>query len=150
MQNPATFSDNRPIPAKIHVEQFTHDPYTQVAPAVDEWHSSGQWSAQNWSDGQVLLELDLHPFIQRPGQYELRLAPDAPVPALLVAHATLYFEGQSAAPGMLTPLANPHTFNINRTAQVVEQSSSVLQLQLHDRSGTHPPGSIWIRPRFAE
>ncbi|NNM87205.1 MAG: alpha-L-fucosidase, partial [Phycisphaerae bacterium] len=33
--------------AAFHVEQFTHDPYTQVAPAVDEWHSSGQWSAQN-------------------------------------------------------------------------------------------------------
>jgi alpha-L-fucosidase len=64
-------------------------------------------------------------------------------------HSELY-EGEVATPGLLTPLAAPNTFNVNRTAQVTAETRSVLIVELTAKDGSDCAGAVWIRPRLAD
>jgi alpha-L-fucosidase len=103
------------------------------------WQQCGSWAS-----GQRQLRLELNRFIPKPGQYEVRL--DAAGGMLQVAEAKLLYEGAEATPGMLTR-SGGNLFNVNRTAQVTGETSTVLVLALH---GTKGAGTVWIRPRFTE
>jgi alpha-L-fucosidase len=104
--------------------------------AATSWQRCGAWEA-----GQTSVSLDLNKFITKPGQYEVRFDPTPRIKS-----ATLLYEGEEATPGMLMKTGN-NTFNINRTAQVTGDTSSVLRIEF---DGNDHAGTVWIRPRFGE
>lgn len=114
------------------------------------WQRCGAWTPQSFRDGKAAFDVDLSPFILRPGQYEVRFEPTAGSSALRITKLTLLYEGEAATPGLLTPLSAPHTFNVNRTAQVTSETSSKLRVELTPDGGTDGAGTIWIRPRPTE
>ena len=67
-----------------------------------------------------------------------------------VDHATLLYEGENATPGLLTRLEAPNTFNVNRTGQVTQETSSVLRVEFTAEGGSDCAGTVWIRPRPTE
>ena len=67
--------------------------------------------------------------------------------SLCITATTLLYEGEVATPGLLTSLAVPNTFNVNRTAQVTAETRSVLKVELTAKDGSDCAGTVWIRPR---
>ena len=112
---------------------------------MSTWHECGTWSPTDFAKGKATLEIDLSPFIPQPGQYEVRFEPAGGQANLEIAKIELFYEGEKATSTLLTRLKAPHTFNINRTAQVTGETSSALRIVLSadgDSSGT-----VLIRPR---
>ena len=114
------------------------------------WQSCGAWTAESFRDGKAILTLDLSRFIPKPGQFEVKFEQTGGQHALRVTRTKLLYEGEEATPGLLTPLAAPNTFNINRTAQVTKETSSVLKVEITADGGADCDGAVWIRPRPAE
>ena len=65
----------------------------------------------------------------------------------LITETTLLYEGEVATPGLLTHLAAPNTFNVNRAAQVTKETRSVLKVELTAKDGSDCAGTVGIRPR---
>ena len=59
-------------------------------------------------------------------------------------------KGEVATPGLLTSLAAPHIFNVNRTAQATTETRSELEVELTAKDGSDCTGTVWIRPRPIE
>lgn len=114
------------------------------------WQRCGGWAPENFRDGTATMTLDLSPFIPVPGQYEVKFEQTGGKNTLRITQATLVFEGESTAPEMLTPLPAPNAFNVNRTAQVTHESSSLLKTKFTADGGTDCAGPVWIRPRPGE
>lgn len=118
-------------------------------PGAQNWQRCGEWTAQNLRDNKATLTLDLSPFIPEPGQFEVKFEKTSGQNALRIAKATLLYEGDEATPGLLTRLAAPNTFNVNRTAQVTKETRSVLKVEIAPDSGADSQGTVWIRSREA-
>lgn len=114
------------------------------------WQRCGAWAPPSFRDGKAALDVDLSPFIPQPGQYEVRFEPTADSSALRITQLTLLYEGEAATPGLLTPLSAPHTFNVNRTAQVTSETTSKLRVELTLDGKPDGEGTIWIRRRPTE
>lgn len=114
------------------------------------WQRCGAWAPPSFRDGKAALDVDLSPFIPQPGQYEVRFEPTTDSSALRITQLTLLYEGEAATPGLLTPLSAPHTFNVNRTAQVTSETTSKLQVELTLDGKPDGEGTIWIRRRPTE
>jgi hypothetical protein len=121
-----------------------------VHPGAPGWQRCGAWTAKSFHDGKAALSLDLSPFIPNPGQFEVKLEQTDGEQALRITKTKLLYEGEEATPGLLTRLPAPNTFNVNRTAQVTKETSSVLKVEIATASGTDCQGTVWIRPRPAE
>lgn len=119
-------------------------------PGPRAWQRCGTWDAQAFRDGRASLTLDLSPFIPEPGQYEVKFEQTGGRHPLRILNAVLLYEGAEATPGLLTPMDAAHTFNINRTAQVTQETSSVLKVEISAAGGSDCQGTVWIRPRAAE
>jgi hypothetical protein len=63
-----------------------------------------------------------------------------------VLHTVLLYEGDEALPDMLVKTGE-HAFNINRTAQVTEETSSVLDIRFDVAESV---GTVRIRSALAE
>jgi hypothetical protein len=116
-------------------------------PGAPGWQRCGAWTAQTFRNGQATLTLDLSPFILKPGQFEVKFEQTGGINPFRVGKATLLYEGEEASPGLLTQLSAPYTFNVNRTGQVTQETSSVLKVELAADGGTDCSGVVWIRPR---
>jgi hypothetical protein len=119
-------------------------------PGRQDWQHCGSWTAQSFRQGKATLALDLSPFIPEPGQFEVKLEQTGGRHPLRILKATLLYEGEEATPGLLTRRNVAHSFNVNRTAQVTEETSSVLQVEITADGGDDCQGTAWIRPRSAE
>ncbi len=114
--------------------------------SVPGWQRCGAWAGKDFRAGKVALTLDLSPFITKPGQFEVKFELTSGPRAFRIAKATLLYEGEEATPGLLTRLAAPNTFNVNRTAQVTKETSSVLNVEITDADAGGCQGTVWIRP----
>ncbi len=119
-------------------------------PGAPRWQRCGAWSAKDFHNGQATLTLDLSPFILQPGQFEVKFEQTGGRHSLRITKATLLYEGEEATPGLLTPVADSHTFHVNRTAQVTHETSSVLKVDVTADGGSDCEGVVQIRPRPAE
>ncbi|MCP5527019.1 MAG: hypothetical protein H7A47_09470 [Verrucomicrobiales bacterium] len=111
------------------------------------WQRCGAWTAQDFRDRRATLTLDLSPFTLRPGQFEVKFEQTGGKHVFRFAGATLLYEGAEATPGLLTRLAAPNTFNVNRTAQVTGETTSVLKVDLTAEGGRDCEGLVQSRPR---
>jgi len=116
-------------------------------PGTQRWQRCGAWSAGTFRGDQATLTLDLSAFILKPGQFEVKFEQTGGKNALRITKTTLLYAGEEATPGLLTRLATPNTFNVNRTAQVTKEASSVLKVEITSDGGTDCEGAVWIRPR---
>jgi len=116
-------------------------------PSSGSWQRCGTWTAESFLNDHAALTLDLSPFIIRPGQFEVKFEQTGGQHRLRVTEATLFYEGEEATPGLLTRLADANVFNINRTAQVTAETSSVLKVVITVDGGEGCNGTVWIRPR---
>jgi hypothetical protein len=121
-----------------------------LRPGAQAWQRCGDWTAQSFRDGHATLTLDLSPFIREPGQFEVKFEQTGGQHSFRITATTLLYEGEVATPGMLTPLAAPNTFNVNRTAQVTTETRSALKVELTAVDGSDCAGTVWIRPRLNE
>ena len=120
-------------------------------PGARAGSAAATWTAQSFRDGRATLTLDLSPFILKPGQFEVKFEQTGGSNA--ASHRPsrrLLYEGEEATPGLLTRLAAPNTFNVNRTAQVTKETSSVLKVEITAEGGSDCAGTVWIRPRPTE
>lgn len=111
------------------------------------WQRCGAWTAENLRGGPATLTLDLSPFIRQPGQFEVKFEQTGGQQLFELRNATLFFEGEPATPSLLTRLGTGHGFNVNRTAQVTSETSSVLTVEIAAVGGTDCQGEVWVRPR---
>jgi alpha-L-fucosidase len=148
-----TRSAAEPIIRRLAVFQVDGVPAgSQISPntGTQGWQRCGNWTTQDIHDGKVALTIDLSPFIPKPGQYEIKFEESGDHDVLHISRATLLYEGEEATPGLLTGLSAPHTYNVNRTAQVTKDTSSVLKVDIAADGGNACDGAVWIRPRPLE
>lgn len=107
----------------------------EVWPGSRDWQPCGAWEP-----GMTALTLNLNRFITKPGQYEVHFQPSGG--NIRVVRASLWLDGEEALPGMLVKTGD-FAFNINRTAQVTGETSSVLKVELEGADGA---GTVRIRP----
>ena len=119
-------------------------------PGVPGWQRCGSWTSDIFRNGTNTLILDLSPFITRPGQYEVKFEQSGGPRPLHLIKATLIYEGEDAMTGLLTRTETGLAFNVNRTAQVTSESTSVLKVQVSTDDNNDSQGAVWIRPRLAE
>lgn len=120
------------------------------SPSARDWQRCGSGNAENFRDGKATLTLDLSPFIPKPGQYEVKFEQTRGSHPLRILNATLIYEGEAATPGLLTRLEAAHSFNVNRTAPVTKETSSVLKVDITADGGSDCAGTVWIRPQVSD
>ncbi len=112
------------------------------------WQYLNSWTSNMLKTGKTSITLNLTPFIKQPGQYEVRFEQSGGISKLKIINAELFYEGEKTLPEFLIQKGN--TFYINRTAQVTNETSSVLHVTFGTESGTDCVGSIYFRPHPME
>ncbi len=106
------------------------------------WVNIGSWGKESFSNGVLKLEIDLSKKIKLPGQYTLKLTPESPDIEVAISNAEIHFEGRRALDEFIQISGNQ--LNINRTAMVTEESSSVLYLTVKNTADY--AGKIEFKP----
>ena len=118
-----------------YVEDFKEPPLQAVSPWAN-WQIIQDPVIQKLSDGKLEIVVDLSGVIHLPGQYRLRLSTKEANKGLRIKEAEIYYEGRKALQDFVEIRGNE--INLNRTAMVTEESSSVLHLVL-DQEGRQDP-----------
>jgi len=126
--------------AVFYVTNFRPEPNQ---PPRDAWVQCGSWNATDLKDGRASLELNLTPHIPAAGQYEVKFQKAAGPGDVKLSGETLLQSGQESAPGMLTRLAEPLHYNVNRTAVITAEADVQLKVVLE---GPGTQGLVFIRP----
>ena len=111
---------------------YVHDfipPAKQEIRMWSEWTNIKEWSKEMFVDGCVRLKVDLSDRINLPGQYSIRLTPDNPNVVIKLTDTEIHYEGHKALDEFVKITGGE--ISINRTAQVTDESSSVLFLTLN-------------------
>jgi alpha-L-fucosidase len=127
--------------AAYYVENFTEPPHSALRP-WSEWANVAGWEADNFAGGQMEQKIDLSGNIKLPGQYSVKLLPDNAQAEMEIVKAEIYFEGQPALSEFVTIKGNE--ININRTAMVTPESSSVIHITV--KCGEPCNGKVAFRP----
>jgi len=106
------------------------------------WVNVGNWVKESFSNGVLKLKIDLSKKINLPGQYTLKLTSENPDIEVTISNAEIHFEGRRALDEFIQISGNQ--LNINRTAMVIEESSSVLYLTVE--STVDYAGKIEFKP----
>jgi len=119
---------------------------TDVEAKESEWAVVQGWRADSLSDTWQPYEVDLTARIQAPGQYHVRLRESGGDAQLEVKDAVVVMS-KTEAPRLITPLAQPHAWNINRTAQVTtdERGRTLLRFAARKHKGSAWEGVLEIR-----
>lgn len=112
-----------------------------------DWRLCAKWDLRMNLNGRLPFTVDLSAHIPQPGQYEVRIEKTDGSGDFRVDKAVLLYEGEEATPELLTRLEAPNTFNVNRTAQVTQETSSKLRLELVPEGSADCQGRVLIRPR---
>jgi len=107
------------------------------------WQYLNSWTSEMLKTGKTSITLNLTPFITQPGQYEVKFEQSGGKSKLKIINAELLYEGEKTLPEFLIQKGN--TFYINRTAQVTNETSSVLNVTFGSENGTDCVGSIYFR-----
>lgn len=118
---------------------------TEGERAGSTWQECGAWSPQDFQTGKARLEIDLSPFIPRPGQYEVQFERSDGHATFEIEKIELFYEGERATPSLLTQLDEPNRFNVNRTAQITDETRSTLRVVLSAAQAFG--GKVLIRPQ---
>lgn len=106
------------------------------------WQYLGWWPAEMLKSGKASITLNLTPFITKPGQHEVKFEQKEGKSKLKILFAELLYEGQKTLPEFLIQKGN--TFYINRTAQVTNETSSVLNVTFSSDNGWDCTGDIYF------
>ncbi len=124
-----------------YVQDFIAPPKTPVRP-YSSWKLLAEWSPEAFTGGRAEFKIDLSKNINLPGQYSVQMIPENEKTKIKIEKAEIYYEGRKALDEFITIKGN--TININRTAMVTDESSSVLLLRL---KSAHPGnGKVEFRP----
>lgn len=122
----------------------------QVQPAPDSpdspWQKVAGWKTATLIGEWQTIDIDLTPYIQSPGQYEVALRKTGGQAALEVREAVVLMGGTEAA-RLISKLDRPLAWNINRTAQVTAdpKGTTVLRLVVRMTGGRDWEGGLHIR-----
>ncbi len=110
-----------------YVENFVAPPQKPISP-YSEWVEVASWEQSGWIDGQLKLTVDLSKKINLPGQFTVKLVPEGERATVEIVNAEIHYNGSKALDEFVTVKGNE--ININRTAMVTDESSSILYLIL--------------------
>lgn len=127
--------------AVFHVTDF--NPYENhgIRP-WSQWQQIASWDESQFQGDSIRLEIDLSDWIRLPGQYAVHLVPDSTGAGLEITHGEIHYEGRKALPEFLQ--FSGASVNINRTAQVTDESQSLVYLSFKSREAKS--GKIEFRP----
>jgi len=94
-----------------------------------KWHNCGTVEPGAFKNGVAQIDVDLRPYITRPGQFLVRLD-DLGESGVNIESMQLLYNDREVLEGMLSAIEEGELYNINRTAAVVEQSKITLKLKL--------------------
>lgn len=127
--------------AAFYVKDFIAPPKTSTRP-YSQWKQVAEWDPGKFTGDKAEFKIDLSININLPGQYSIQLLPENEKTKIKIEKAEIYYEGSKALDEFITIKGN--TININRTAMVTDESSSVLLLRL---KSAHPgKGKVEFRP----
>ncbi|MBT4410970.1 MAG: sulfatase-like hydrolase/transferase, partial [Bacteroidetes bacterium] len=110
-----------------YVEDFI-PPKKQSVHAWSTWARIGQWDNNGFENGIKEIKVDLSAKIKYPGQFSLKITPDNSDIEIEIVNAEIHYEGHRALDEFVTVEGN--SIQINRTAQVTDESSSVIYLSI--------------------
>jgi alpha-L-fucosidase len=124
-----------------YVENFEAPPKLSVR-AWSQWVKVKSWEKEMFSDGIVKVKVDLSKRINLPGQYSVKLIPENEKDKIKIVSAEIHYEGRRALNEFVKVSGNE--ININRTAQVTDESSSILYLTIKSKKSCN--GNIEFKP----
>lgn len=139
-------SVGKPIIRSLSAYYVTHftPPKKQSISAWSDWVTVSDWSEEMVKDNRIVLKIDLSDRIKYPGQYSVNLVPEKEGVIVEIVNAEIYYEGRRALKEFVSVSGN--NININRTAQIVDESSSILKLIL--KCNRPCKGKIKFKPAF--
>ncbi len=125
---------------------YSPDPYTE-----NEWKQCGSWDTKSFKNKTGRITIDLSRFITKPGQYEVVFTSSVVITGMKVTNAEIFFDNDKLTQqSFLKRINDSNGFYINRTAQVAEGSSSILEVEMSsDNAVFQNRGEIKIRERGA-
>ena len=125
--------------AAYYVEDFVAPPKEGISP-WSAWQELSSWELiQN---EKLSIELDLTGKIMLPGQYTVMVQPENSEAKIEISEAKLLYDGRPTLDKFVT--VSEGKININRTAQVTEESKITLVFELTCKSASS--GNIQFRP----
>ena len=119
--------------------------------ATNEWKQCGTWDTKTFVNGKVSQSVDLSQFVTKPGQYEVVFTSSVVITGMKVIKAKIFFDNdKQTQQSFVKRKGDSNTFYINRTAQVADGSSSILEVEMSsDNAVFQNRGEIRIRERGA-
>ncbi len=93
------------------------------------WQKAAGWEDLALTKQWETIDIDLTLYIRTPGQYEVEFKTDENTANLEISNAVVVMAG-TEAPRLIRALDRPHAWNINRTAQVTEDSKGATILRI--------------------
>lgn len=101
------------------------------------------WRKDMFTNGKLILKVDLSDNINVPGQYTIQLVPEIKDISMNITDAEIHYEGRKALDEFIT-LSENNNININRTAQITDESSSILIITIETDNPCN--GQIIFKP----
>ncbi len=138
-----------PLMRSFSVYRVENFEYKEDAAASNEWKLCGTWDTKDFANGTGEQTIDLSPFIERPGQYEVTFTASVANNRMKVVKAEIYFDGDPLTQqDFIRQKEKSNTFYLNRTAQVAQGSSSILKVKMSfNNEVLQNKGEIKIRER---
>ena len=100
------------------------------------------WKKSEFSNGELKLKIGLTTVINLPGQFTVKVLPAENYQDVEIIQAEIHYEDRKALDEFVTIKENE--VNINRTAMVTDESSSVLHITLKSREPCN--GKVEFKP----
>jgi len=140
-----TESAARPLIREFAAFNVTNFRPAPEAPLRSPWRQCGAWSSADAKDGHVTLTVNLTPFIDEAGQWQVQFRTAVGGQRVTIEDEVLFQASQASAPGAIQRAENlDNTFDINRMAVVTQEADIRLRVNLVGRS---TEGVILIRRR---
>jgi len=133
-------SVNEPVIRKLsayYVEDFVAPPKHGIRPWSD-WQNISVFNTKE----NVIIEVNLTGKIKMPGQFTVRVVPENSDTKIKINNVELIYDGRVVLESFTSVKGNE--ININRTAQVTDESKITLRFSLKSKTGYH--GKIQFKP----
>lgn len=131
---------NEPFIRKLSV-YYVEDFVAPVQKGISPWSNWQNMGAFNTKENAT-IEVDLSGKIKMPGQFLVQLKPESDDFDFKISGAKLMYDGHVVLDNFTT--IRGHEININRTAQVTDESTIKLQLTIQSNSAIK--GEIQFKP----